>query len=51
MRIVPNDVPKPDAPAVVMNSNKRKPEEEYLMLEDQGLLYNQQTEATNQTGA
>lgn len=51
MRIVPNDKPKSDTAVVVLNTNARKPEEEYLMLEDQGLLYNQQTEATNQTGA
>ena len=51
MRISQDQSSKADAPVLVLNMNKVTPEEEYLRLEDQGLLYNQQTAAPEQQGA
>ena len=51
MRISQDPSSKADIPVLVLNTNKVTPEEEYLRLEDQGLLYNQQTAVPDQTGA
>ena len=51
MRIVDKDFRKADRVVIVGSSTISKPEDEYLKLEDQGLLYNQQTEAVEEQGA